>query len=309
MKRFKPFAAISGVMILWGLSFLSIKISVIVLSPMSLALSRFIIASVILYSFMKITEPNTKLSKRDIPLMALSGIVGITVYFYFENNGVKLTTASTASIIIGAIPVLTVIADYIFCGNKIDWVKGLGVGLSFFGVYLIVWDSGGLNLGSRYFVGNLYMLGATLAWVAYSLVTRPLAGRYSRLAITTYQTLFGTLGILPFALLETNRWEHITATIIWNVVFLGVFCSAVGYYLYVYALDELGVDIASLFINLIPVVTVIASFLILDEKITTVQLIGGGIVVGSVYVADLSNLIRFRVGRRTGGRRDPGASG
>lgn len=291
-KRFIPYFAISFVMLLWGLSFLSIKVTVAVLNPMSLALMRFALASVILFGLLKMKEPNTRLQKKDIPLMALSGIIGITVYFYFENNGVKLTTASTASIIIGAIPMLTALADYFFCGNKLTLPKIAGVVLSFIGVYLIVMESGTFNLSSKYFTGNLMMFGAALAWVAYSLLTRPIGKKYSGLAITTYQTLFGTAAVLPFALFDNNNWYGVNIAVLANIAFLGIFCSALGYFFYVYAMAELGVDISTLFINLIPVVTVVSSYFILGEKITTAQLTGGGIIIAAVYLADINNWIK-----------------
>ncbi|MHB9095394.1 MAG: DMT family transporter, partial [Eubacteriales bacterium] len=149
--------------------------------------------------------------------------------------------------------------------------------------------SGQMNFSSEYFKGNLFMLGAAVAWVIYSLITRPLGKRYSRLAITTYQTVFGTLAIVPFVLFETNRWPMVNGVIISNIVFLGVFCSALCYYGYIYTIGELGVDIASLFINFIPVVTVISSYLILGEKITPAQMVGGGVILSAVYLADWNN--------------------
>ncbi len=296
-NRVVPFAAITFVMFVWGLSFLSIKVSVAVLGPMTLALSRFVIASLMLLAILKIREPAAHLNRVDIPLMALSGIVGITLYFFFENNGVRLSTASTASIIIATIPVLTVLSDFIFCGNRITWSKALGVVLSFLGIYLIFRDRGQLSFSSEYFLGNLSMLGAAVAWVAYSLLTRPLGERYSKLAITTYQTMFGTLAIIPFVFFESNEWASFNWVIAGNVLFLGIFCSAVGYYFYVYAMGEIGVSISSLFINLIPVVTVIASYFILGEKITPTQLAGGGLVVLAVYLADIGTWFKrgFRV--------------
>lgn len=287
-SRIFPYVAITFVMIIWGLSFLSIKVTVNVMGPMSLALSRFIIASLLLWAMLKYNEPDTVLEKRDVPLMALSGIFGITIYFFFENNGVNLTTASTASIIIATIPMMTVLADYIFCGNKISLPQIAGVILSFTGVYFIVRESGGLALSSEHFTGNLYMLGAALAWVVYNLTTRPLGTRYSRLAITTYQTLFGTAAIIPFVFFERPDLSLMNGVIAANILFLGVLCSAAGYLCYVYSIGELGVSITSLFINLIPIITVIASYFILDEKITSTQMLGGGIIVAAVYLADIN---------------------
>lgn len=291
-KRVLPYLAIIFVMVIWGISFLSIKVAVNVLGPMTLAFSRFAIASVLLIIFLKIREPKTRLMKKDIPRMGISGVVGISFYFFLENNGVKMTTASTASIIIATIPIFTILTDYIFRGNPITWPKALGVLFSFAGVYLIVGTSGQLNFSSRYFVGNMLMFGAAVSWVIYSLLTKPLEGNYSGLATTTYQTVLATMTILPFTFFEHNQWSGVNMMIILNILFLGIFCSAMGYFLYIYSITELGIGLVSIFINLIPVITIICSYLVLDEKITPIQLVGGGIIILAVYMVDLSS--RFK---------------
>lgn len=118
-KRFWPLVAITVTSIMWGLSFLSIKVSVAVLPPMTLALSRFLMASLLLIIVLKWREPQTRLNRKDFPLMISAGVIGVTAYFYFENNGVKLTSASAASIIIATIPIVTLLADALICGNQL----------------------------------------------------------------------------------------------------------------------------------------------------------------------------------------------
>ena len=284
-----PKARLSGIiavvftMILWGLSFISIKISVAVIPPMTLALLRFLIASVLLYWALRYKEPQTKLARADMPLMAVAGIIGVTAYFFFENNGVKLTTASAASLIVATIPILTMIGDFVIFKTKLTTAKLLGVVLSIGGVILIMHSSVADTAGS--WQGNLFMIGAAFSWVVYSLATKPLSERYSQLAVVTYQTLLGTATLLPFALLEAEQWQSVSNAVLLHVAYLGIFCSALGYYLYVYALDVLGVSSVSLFINLIPVVSVLGGFFLLHETITTLQLIGGSIIIASVWIA------------------------
>lgn len=292
-KKTLPTIAITLVMLVWGLSFPSIKVAVTVLAPMTLALFRFIIAAAILIIILKTREPKLKIDRKDMLSLAISGLFAFTIYFAFENNGLKLTTASAASIIIATIPIFVIISDFLIFGNKITWPKGVAVALSFLGVYLIVSGSGQFTLASKYFVGNILMLGAALSSTIYSLMSRQLRKKYSALAITTYQTAFAALANIPFALMEHNKWQLVDGTIIANVIFLGVFCSAIGYYFYVLAIGRLGVDVTTLFSNIVPVVTVISSYFILGEKITTIQLIGGGIVITAVYLVDLSKWLPF----------------
>ncbi|MFZ5651599.1 MAG: DMT family transporter [Bacillota bacterium] len=287
MKRSNllPVLAITLTSVIWGLSFLSIKVSVMVIPPMTLALVRFLMASVILVAMLKIMEPGSRLDKKDVPALSAAGIVGITLYFFFENNGVKLTTASVASIIIATIPIMSIISDFIFFKIPLLPYKVICVILSIAGVYMVV----GANIagpgGSGNLAGNLLMLGAAVSWVAYSIVTRPLGKKHTQLFIVTYQTVFGTISLVPFSLLEMGDWQPVSVAVMLNVAYLGIFCSALGYYLYVYSMKKLGIGVVSLFINLIPVVTVVSSYFILGEEITTVQMAGGALIVTSVYLA------------------------
>jgi len=294
-SKLLPISAITFTAILWGLSFLSIKVSVMVIPPMTLALVRFIMASAILVLMLKIIEPHSRLDKKDVPALFLAGLTGITVYFFFENNGVKLTSASVASMIIAIIPIMSILADYIFFRTPLSPFKIICVFVSVIGVYMVV----GTNItgpgGRGNLAGNLLMLGAVVCWVVYSIVTRPLGKKHSQLFVVTYQTIFGTISLVPFSLLEMGDWQPVTAAVMLNVAFLGVFCSALGYYLYVYAMRRLGVGLVSMFINLIPVVTVISSYFILGETVSPVQVAGGILIILSVYLAGYSRGSKFEV--------------
>jgi drug/metabolite transporter (DMT)-like permease len=110
--------------------------------------------------------------------------------------------------------------------------------------------------------------------------------------VTFWQSLFGAIGFVPFALFERMDWSALTPLVAINVLYLGVFCSAIGYLFYVASLKTLGAGVSSVFINLIPVVSVIASFLILGERLSPIQLAGGIVAVGGVYLASLAGKAR-----------------
>ncbi|MDU2064679.1 MAG: DMT family transporter [Sporomusaceae bacterium] len=285
-SRLMGLSAILCTVALWGLSFISIKVTVAVIPPMTLALFRFSIASVILLFLLKKMEPGTNLSRKDIPLMILSGLLGVAVFNNFQNIGIKMTTASAASMIIAAIPILTVLGEFLVFKTRLSWIKIISVILSIVGVYCIVASS--QQTSQEDFLGDLFMLGAAVAWVVYTLITRPLSSKYSQLAVVTYQIFFGTLALIPFAFFETWEWNFIDSSIILHLIYLGVFCSALANYLYVYAMALLGVSSVSLFINLIPVISAIGGFTILHEPMSKVQILGGTVILFSVYIANFN---------------------
>ncbi len=279
---------ISIAIVFWGLSFLSIKVAVASIPPVSLALFRFVLASVFLFVLVRIREPDARMERRDILRFAGTGVIGITAYFLCENYGVYFLSASEASIIVGSIPMLTLLGEILFFKKKTGLLHFIGVALSFVGVAFVV---GFLPQGKLYGkpLGYLLMAGASLSWVAYSFLTRPLAPKYSNLAITFFQTLFGTLAFVPFALLEIPAWRPVSGLVVLNVVFLGICCSALGYYFYVHAMRTLGIAVSALFVNLIPAVTILAGFLILHERLSATQIGGAVLVLAAVFVSGLSD--------------------
>ena len=267
--------------LLWGLSFLSIKVTVREVPPMTMAVARFVVACAALPLLALWHKDSLRVAWRDLPLLALGGFTGVTLYFLGENNGVALLTASESSVIIGTIPVLTMLVERLFLGTRLGWRTYLGALLSCLGVALIV----GRSQGSGSLQGFLYMGLAALAWVAYSFLTRPLTRRLGGIAVTFWQLLFGLLAAVPFALREQSAWRQPSTAAVLNILYLGLLCSALGYLLYIEVLEKIGPGRASVFINLIPVVSVLAAFLILGERLNGTQWAGGAVAIAGVYLA------------------------
>ncbi|HWR12781.1 MAG TPA: DMT family transporter [Rectinemataceae bacterium] len=284
MKKKSSLAPLAGVAvaIIWGLTFLSTKVIVDELRPMTLALMRFVVATLLLPPIAWMTKTTLSIGWKDAPLIAASGFVGVSLYFFFENNGIMRLSASESSIIVGTIPILTLLIDMLFFRRKISFMVAAGIALSFVGVALIVIRSEAAKSSPA---GYLFMVGAAISWVAYTFITKPIAGKYSLLTITFWQIFFGMIGCIPFALAEGQNDIRFSFPLVMNVLFLGVLASAVGYWLYVIVLDELGTSRSSVFINLVPVVSVVASFFILGERLAPLQLAGGLAAIAGVYLA------------------------
>jgi drug/metabolite transporter (DMT)-like permease len=272
----------TAVAVIWGLTFLSTKVAVREIGPMSLALSRFIVAVATLLPIVALTRTSLKVEGRDLPRLAAAGFLGITLYFLFENNGIMRLSASESSIIVGTIPVLTLLIEIFIYKRKARPAVIAGILLSFLGVAAIVARSETVKSSPA---GYFYMVGAALVWVGYTFLTRPLGAKYSLLSVTFWQILFGTLGCIPFAIAEGQDFSAISLPVWLNVAFLGVLASAFGYWFYVVVLDKLGASRSSVFINLIPVVSIVASFFLLGERLSPLQLAGGAAAIVGVYLA------------------------
>ena len=280
-----PLLAIWGTVLFWGLSFVSSKtILNSGVPPMTMVCIRFVIATVVLNLFLRRFDPGARLLKKDILPLAVSGLFGVTIYFFFESRGIKLTSASHASLIIAVIPVITVIAEALIFRTRVSWLTGIGVVLSVVGVVFVVERPGAGGQGVVSVAGDLFMFGACLSWVIYIILSKNLHQRLSEIAITAYQSLFGTAFLIPLALLEMRQWVPISLVAGLNLAYLALFCSALSNFLYIYALSALGPISVSPYVNLIPVVGVLGGVVLLGEKIVWSQAVGGVVILAGVLL-------------------------
>ncbi len=268
----------------WGISFISTKVVLREMPPVSIAFFRQLIALVPLFLWGIVTRTSWKIAIKDLLLLTGSSFFGIVLYFVFENNGLRFTTASSASMIVAAVPVFTLLVEMLFFKLKGNLKVAACILASIFGVYLVISVNGKLDFSSSSFKGNMLVMGAMVSWVIYTIMSRRLGSRYSSYIITLYQTLLSAVLFVPFLASEIGSWKPVSIPALLNLVYLGVFCSAVSYFMFLYAIRKLGPTVSSAFLNLIPVVSVFAGYLILDEKLLLIQYAGMVIILASLFV-------------------------
>jgi drug/metabolite transporter (DMT)-like permease len=304
-SKAKAFAAITITVFFWGLSFVATKAALPVFPPMSLGAVRHALALVFMFVIKQRLAPGEKLRLADLPRLALSGLLGITLYYYFENSGIALVSASEASIIIAAIPVFTLAVDAIIgrkspCLERVALLRRWGGALvSVFGVVLVAGVSFYLSGNFR---GYFFMAGACASFTAFGFVTRPLFKHCSQIQVTFWQTFFGFIGFLPFTFPEIQAWGRINLVVFMNILFLALCCSALGYWFYNMAIDVLGVSVASVYNNFMPVVTAVAAFFILGERLSPLQWLGAALTIIGVSLAVFEPKSKTKLGQPRSGQ-------
>jgi len=171
--------------------------------------------------------------------------------------------------------------------RRIDKVDVLAILISITGVVLII----DLKFQSFFVVeetiGYLMMLGAVLSWVVYSMASKPLFRSYSYLTIIFYQFLYSLPFFLIVAPFENNNWAAVPFEGVVHLIFLSVFASVLGFYYFARSMDLLGITESSLFINFLPIVTIIFSYVYLGQLISIKQFVGGALVMLSLTVTNI----------------------
>lgn len=282
-KKKNAYAAILFTILVWGISLINTKITMEYYNSISTSFWRAVIASITLFILKKINHPKIKMKKEDRKTFFIAGASGVFFYFIFQNTGLKYISASLTSILLGLIPILTMIVESIISKQKLSIVKIVSVFISLTGVCLIVGFETGNSI-SNILIGSLLILLSVFSWVIYTFTTKSLSKNYSPVTILYYQTIIGTvlLGLLmPFN--WTNPLEASLITNL-NLAYLGIICSAVAYSLYNFALEHLNPTICTIFINLLPAISIVTGVIVLDEKITPIQIFGTAVILFSIYL-------------------------
>ena len=275
------------IVLIWGTTFISTKILLQNgLSPEDIFFFRFGLAYVGILFFGK--SPLFAKNWKDEFIFLLIGITGGSAYFLTENFALKITQASNVALIVCIAPLLTAIFSHIYLKNeKLNRRLLQGSVLALLGVSLVV-------LNGRFVLqlnplGDLLSFLAALSWAFYTILLKQISNRYSILFITRKAFFYGLLTVLPAFLihpLTTDTEVLFRPVVLGNILFLGIAASLLCYFFWNIVIKNLGAVQTTNYVYIVPVVTLIASSLFLDETITFFAIIGMLLILTGVFGAE-----------------------
>jgi len=278
------YLSILGALVIWSSSFVAIKFAYTTFPPITLGAARFLVATAILGALTLIGRNRVRLEKKDIFTVALSGFMGIMLYAVLQNIAVQWTSASNATLIIASYPVITLLLDALIYKTKLNAVKIVGIVIAIAGVFVLSYMKPEERQHNE-LLGILMLIIAGVAWAFYNFLTKKVVNRYPPVTLLFYQTLFGTLFMLPLAFFERGQWAAPTAMSFSMMLFLGVFCSVIAFLLYNLGLKKLPASSVITMLNLVPLFGVFFSWLLLGETVTLRKIVGGAVIIFGVMLS------------------------
>ena len=261
--------------LIWGTTYISTKVLLQVFQPMEILFFRFAMGFVALC----LVKPHRLrlTDKKQKVLFALAGLCGICLYSLLENIALSYTMASNVGVIISAAPFFTAAISCFLLKQEEKLKANFFVGflLAMTGICLISFNGSSLELNP---LGDLLALSATVVWGCYSVLTRKISS-YGYGTVQTTRRVFGygLLFILPamiFFDMDCNIERLVQPVYFFNLMFLGLGASAICFVTWNYAVKILGAVKTSVYIYLEPIITVVTSVLVLNERITPLAAIG-----------------------------------
>lgn len=270
--------------IIWGTSFLWIRIAVMDVGPYLLVFFRILFAFIGIAAYLVIKRTRITFSWRKLGVFAFLGIFNVTVPFILISWAEQFISSGLASVMNSAYPLFTLVLSAIFLPDEgITWLRVVGLLMGFGGVVVLASAGFGNGDSGGIIPGIIVMLIATVAYAASMVFARKMTCGMEPGEQAAGQTTCALVGVSIAALIFEPHLRLPTAGITWvAVLWLGLLGTAVAIILWFSLLNEVGATRTSLVGYVYPVIAVVLGIIFLDEKFSWRLLVGGVMVIGGV---------------------------
>jgi drug/metabolite transporter (DMT)-like permease len=294
IKYWKPIAAV----IFWGVSFIATKIALDELVPLTIIFLRLILAVIFLTAIAVYTKRDFSVNLKNHGGILILALVAV-FHLWIQVTGMQYTTAAKTGWIIGTAPVFMVLVGLAAFKESLTILKTTGILIAFFGLILLIshGDLSSIDLISN--KGDFLILASAFTWAVYSAVNKKISLTYPPMMTILFLFLMMAIIISPFTINDAAVQSviHLSAVSWVSILFLGILCSGAAYVMWASALKEMESAKVGAFLYFEPFVTVIASWIILNEKITLLMILAGIIITLGVVLVNVSlkTLLKKRI--------------
>lgn len=270
---------------IWGSTFIATKILLADFLPVEILFSRFVIGFLVLL----VAAPKrlkTTGWKQELTFAA-AGLCGIYLYYLLENIALTYTLASNVGVIVSIAPFFVAILSQIFMRSeeKLHLRFVIGFLVAMVGIICISFNGARMELNPT---GDILAIVAAIVWGFYSILTKKISSYGYSVILSTRRTFFyGILFMIPSLAdvkMDLSRFTNMTC--LWNFLYLGVGASAICFVTWNFAVRELGAVKTSVYIYMIPVITVFTSLIVLHEELTVLSVIGTLLTLAGLFLSE-----------------------
>lgn len=270
--------------VIWGSTWLFIKLGLSDLPPLTFAGIRFVIACAILFALIRARNIPLPASRRDWLLLAITGVLSFSLNYGLLFWGEQYISSGLAALLQATIPAFgLVFAHFHLPHERMTWSKTFGVALGVFGVAVIF--SNQLTIAGEKALAGCVALVLSSVFVAYSNVLVKAYGRKLEPAILAAGQMF--FGLIPLLLigipLEGNpfnfRWSPLAVV---SLLYLAVIGSVIAFLLYYWLVHNMDVTKTMLIALVTPVVAVALGMVVLGEDLSWRTIAGGAMIMTGI---------------------------
>ncbi len=282
IRNFDPRFVLVTVPVIWGINFTIMKIGLQTLEPIPYNTSRLIVATIISWILVYTLKVYKKIKLRDLQAIIIVSLVGFALPQIGITIGVSLTTAGNCALIMALVPISVIIINRFINKTFINKTITRGIFISFTGVTLVILGTNsGLSISTSDLAGILVMLVAQFCSAYFTIYSGPLVEKYSpylliAITMTTSSLVFI---LLSFNSLVSVNWVSLPSSAWFSMFYSGILALAIGNFLWVWGVREIGSTRTAIYSNLTPVFAIVTGCLVLNEAFGLFQSLGALIIL------------------------------
>jgi drug/metabolite transporter (DMT)-like permease len=303
-KNLLAYLSLAAICILWGTTYLVLRIGVTQFPPFLFSMLRFLIAGPILlalvFGFGKMKWPD----RTTLWNQAVCGFFMVTLGISVVGWAEVYISSGVAAIICSMMPIWTILLNLAI--NKEDrpnWLISLGLFVGFMGVLLIFREHLVEFSNSNYLYAIIITFLSNICWAFGSIWIKKKNSAINPFLGSGLQMVFGGIFLIPLSLVfddySTVKW---TREVVYALLYMAIVGSVGAYACYSYAIKKLPMTIVSLYAYINPLVAVLLGWLVLNEKLNTVIGIAMLVTIGGIYLVNrgyqLRNFLKAQLSRQ-----------
>ena len=255
--------------------------------PITLSTLRFLLGTLFLYFLLAVKREKVFFYLKDLPLFLLLAFSGIVFYNLIMFHGLRFTSAVNCSLITSTSAALMYLFALIILKEPFRLRHLWGILLAFGGVFLAM--AGSIDqplLSLQLNPGDLWILLSTILWAVYSVAGKTAMKKYSPLATTTITCTVGTAALLFIAAFKKTFFPlpELSASLWIQLIFLGTISTGLAFYWWYQAIEEAGASYSAMFLNVVPLSTLLLSQILMHQPVTAFQVSGVFLVVLGLFL-------------------------
>ncbi|MFM8742622.1 MAG: DMT family transporter [Cytophagales bacterium] len=287
-KNILAYLALAAVCIIWGTTYLGLRIGVTQFPPFLFSIIRFLTAGPILILVVLLTRAAPWPDRKVLFNQAVSGLFMVTLGISMVGWAEMYISSGVAAIICSMMPIWTVLIYVFFTKDEQPnglIVLGLVTGLT--GIILIFGEHLSEFSNSNYLLGIVLTFAANLCWAIGSIWIKKKNSNSNPFMNAGLQMLFGGIFLMPFTLLLDDysriNWN---APVVYSLAYMSLVGSVAAYTCYSYAIKKLPMTLVSLYAYINPIVAVLLGWLVLDEKLNLRIALAIVVTIAGIYIVN-----------------------
>lgn len=274
-----------GLVVIWSVNFSVLKVGLAAFEPYAFNALRFVLAAFFLTGALALRGGIPLPDREDVARVVGLGLLGHVIYQLLFINGMDLTRAGNAALMLATAPVYTALFSKLAGHERVGLVAGGGMVATMVGVAVVIGSGGGpLSFSSNTLVGDLLVMGAAVLWAAYTVGARKIVRKYSALILLVWTLWIGAACLVVIGAPQLLAMESAPGAAWAAVAYAGVLGIAVGQLLWYRGVNLIGSTRTAVYQNVVPLGAIAVAWVWLDEVPNAGQLAGALVVVGGVAV-------------------------